>query len=391
MLAGADSIDDMDVLRAGATPVLFDDLRAPSTLGSWLRSFSHGNVRQLDAVSRELRCRLWASGVGPHRRDERLFIDADSTILRSYGTAKQGVSFGYTKVRGYHPLIATVTEPGAAPDVLHTRLREGKANTARGAASFLAEAFSRVRAAGSTGELVARLDGGFYNGAVVAACRRADARFSITTRNDKAINRAIAGINEDAWTPIPYWNAETDPDTGQILTSHAEVAETSYTAFSGKHRITGRLIVRRVRRLRPRTGQLELDTDIWRHHGIFTDRPEPMLTIEAEHRGHAIVEQVIADLKAGPLAHAPSGSFTANGAWLALAAIAHNLTRAVGTLAAHEFLTARTATIRDKLIKVPARLVRSARRYHLRLVQQWPWQRQMAWIRRRISAIPLRV
>lgn len=195
----------------------------------------------------------------------------------------------------------------------------------------------------------------------------------------------------DAWTPIPYRDAETDPDTGQVIASHAEVAETPYTAFSGKHQFTARLIVRRVRRLRPRTGQLELDTDIWRHHGIFTDRIEPMLTVEAEHREHAIIEQVIADLKAGPLAHAPSGSFTANGAWLALAGIAHNLTRALGTLAAHEFLTARTATIRNKLVKVPGRLVRSARRYHLRLVQQRPWQREMGWIGRRISAIPLRV
>jgi len=390
MLAGAESIQDMDLLRAGATPVLFDDMRAPSTLGSWLRSFTHGNVRQLDAVSRELRCRLWAAGAGPHRRDERLFIDADSTILRAYGITKQGVSFGYTKVRGYHPLLATVTEPGAAPEVLHTRLREGKANTARGAASFLAEAFSRVRGAGASGELLARLDGGFYNGAVVAACARADVRFSITTRNDAAIRRSIAAIPDPAWVPIPYWNAEVDPDTGEVIASHAEVAETTHTAFSGAHRITGRLIVRRVRRLRPATGQLELDTDIWRHHGIFTDRIEPMLTVEAEHRDHAIVEQVIADLKAGAWAHCPSGSFTANAAWLALAAIAHNLARALDTLAAHEFTVATTATIRDKLIKIPGRLVRTARRYHLRLVEQWPWQTQLDWARRRISAIPLR-
>ena len=143
MLAGADSIDDLDVLRSGATPELFNDLRAPSTLGSWLRSFSPGNVRQLDAVSRELRARLWDAGAGPHRRDERLFLDVDSTIAACYGTAKQGVSFGYTRARGYHPLIATVHEPGAAPDVLHVRLREGKANTARGAASFVAESVSR--------------------------------------------------------------------------------------------------------------------------------------------------------------------------------------------------------------------------------------------------------
>ncbi len=333
---------------------------------------------------------MWAAGAGPHRRDERLFIDADSTIVAAYGTAKQGVSFGYTKVRDYHPLIATVTEPGAAPDVLHTRLREGRANTARGAASFLAEAFGRARATGASGELVARLDGGFYNGGVVAACRRAGVRFSLTTRNDAAIRRAIAAIEDPAWIPIPYWNAELDPDTGEVLASHAEVAEAPYTAFDGRHRVTARLIVRRVRRLRPATGQLELDTDLWRHHGIFTDRPEPLLVAEAEHRDHAIVEQVIADLKAGPLAHCPSGSFTANGGWLALAAIAHNLTRAVGTLAAHGFSVATAATIRAKLINVVGRLVRSTRRYHLRMVEQWPWQAQLRWARSRVSAIPLR-
>jgi len=218
MLAGADSIEDLDVLRAGATPVLLNDLRAPSTIGSCLRSFTLGNVRQLDAVSRQVRVRLWAAGVGPHRLDGRLFIDADSTIAQAYGPAKQGVSFGYTKVRGYHPLIAAVTEPGNAPDVLHTPLREGKANTARGAASFVAESFSRVRAA-AAGELVLRADGGFYNHAVVNACVRAGARFSITVRADTKVRQAIADIPEEAWTPIPYWSSHTDPDTGQVIDS----------------------------------------------------------------------------------------------------------------------------------------------------------------------------
>ncbi len=207
MLCGADSIDDLDVLRAGATPLLFDDLRSPSTIGSWLRSFTHGNVRQLDAVSRQVRCRLWVAAAGPHRLDERLFIDADSTIARAYGPAKQGVSFGYTKVRGYHPLITTVLEPGSTPEMLHTRLREGRANTARGAASFIAEAISRARAAGSTGELIVRLDGGFYNAKVIATCQRADVRFSVTCRNDSKIRAAVAAIKDTAWTAIPYWSS----------------------------------------------------------------------------------------------------------------------------------------------------------------------------------------
>lgn len=390
MLAGADSIEDLDVLRAGATPELFDDLRAPSTVGSWLRAFALANVRQLDSVSRELRCRLWSAGAGPHRLDERLFLDADSTIAQAYGPAKQGVSFGYTKVRGYHPLIATVLEPGGAPDVLHTRLREGRANTARGAASFLAEAVSRLRAAGSTGEIVVRLDGGFYNANVVAACHRAAVRFSVTCRNDVKIRNAVAGIEESAWTPIPYWSSHLDPDTGEVVDSHADVAETSYTAFAGtRQAVTARLVVRRVRRLRPRTGQLEIDADLWRHHTVLTDRPEPLLTVEAEHRAHAVIETVIADLKDSALAHMPSGRFAANAAWLSLAAIAHNLTRALATLAGHGLLRATTATVRRTLIAIPARLVRSGRRHRLRMPEHWPWQTEAAWCRRRIDAIPM--
>ncbi len=392
MLSGADSIDDLDVLRSGATPTLLDDLRAPSTIGSWLRAFTHGNIRQLDAVSRELRCRLWAAGAGPHRLDERLFIDADSTIALAYGPDKQGVSFGYTKQRGLHPLIATVLEPGSTPDVLHTRLREGKANTARGAASFIAESISRVRQAGSTGELVVRLDGGFYNAKVIAACQRADVHFSVTCRNDSKIRAAVAAIEDTAWTPIPYWSSHLDPDTGEVVDSHADVAETTYTAFAGgKHPVTARLVVRRVRRLRPRDGQLELDTDLWRHHTVLTDRPEPLLTVEAEHRSHAVIETVIADLKNSAMAHFPSGSFTANAAWLALTAIAHNLTRALATLAGHSLHHATTATIRRTLLAVPGRLVRSARRRHLRMPQHWPWEIALAWCRRRIDAIPMRV
>lgn len=390
MLAGADSIDDLDVLRAGATPAVFNDLRAPSTIGSWLRAFTHGNVRQLDAVSRELRTRLWAAGAGPHRLDERLFLDVDSFIAQAYGPAKQGVSFGYTKVRGYHPLLATVTEPGGAPDVLATRLREGKANTARGAASFVAEAISRVRAGGATGEVVARFDGGFYSGSVVAACRRAGARFSVGMRLDPKARAAIASIPDTAWTPIPYWSSHVDADTGELVESHADVAETPYTAFAGRQRVTGRLVVRRVRRLRPRAGQLELDADLWRHHAFFTDRIEPTLTVEAEHRDHAIIEQVIADLKHSAAAHLPSADFNANAAWLALAGIAHNLTRALATLAGFGLSNATTSTIRRTLIAIPARLVRSARRAHLRYAAHWPWQQPLDRALRRIGAMPLR-
>ncbi len=274
--------------------------------------------------------------------------------------------------------------------MLHTRLREGKANTARGASSFIAEAISRARAAGSTGELIVGLDGGFYNAKVIATCHRADARFSVTCRNDSKIRAALSAIKDTAWTAIPYWSSHVDPDTGETIESHADVAETSYTAFAGSTRpVTARLIVRRVRRLRPRDGQLELDTDLWRHHTVLTDRPEPLLTVEAEHRAHAVIETVIADLKNSAMAHLPSGDFNANAAWLALAALAHNLTRAVATLAGHGLHHATTATIRRTLIAVPARLVRSARKRHLRLPEHWPWQTALMWCRRRIDAIPM--
>ena len=234
-----------------------------------------------------------------------------------------------------------------------------------------------------------RADSGFYNHHVVDACVRADARFSVTVRADAKVRAAIAGIDEDAWTPIPYWSSHTDPDTGQVVESHADVAETTYTAFAGTARpVTARLLVRRVRRLRPRTGQLELATDIWRHHAILTDRIEPLPMAEAEHRAHAIIEQVICDLKSSAMAHLPSGSFNAGAAWLALAALAHNLTRALATLAGFGLGAATTATIRRTLIAIPARLVRSARRWHLRMPEHWPWQRPYDWAVRRILAIP---
>lgn len=207
-------------------------------------------------------------------------------------------------------------------------------------------------------------------------------------RLDPKARKAIAAIGDDAWTPIPYWSSHLDPGTGEVVDSHADVAEIAYTAFSGKHRVTGRLLVRRVRRLRPATGQLELDADIWRHHPIFTDRPEPLLQVEAEHRDHAIVEQVIADLKNSALAHLPSGDFHANAAWLALAAIAHNMTRALAALAQHGLWNATTATIRRTLIAIPARLVHSARRRHLRMPERWPWQQPYDRALRHITAIP---
>jgi hypothetical protein len=307
MLAGAGSIDDLDIRRSGAAGELFDDVRAASTIGTWLRALNWGNVGQLDAVCCEALKRAWAAGLGPDL-DADLTIDIDSTICQTYGLKKQGCAFGYTKVRGLHPLLATLSETGEA---LHARRGAGNAGSARGAASFVAETISRVREAGATGQLTIRMDSAFYSKAVIGACRKADVRFSITAKLDKKVRAAIDAIPDDAWQPIPYWQEEG-----------ADVAEVAYICFSGKHAVEVRLIVRRVR---PAPGsQLALDV-VFDYHALVTDRQGATLMLEADHRDHAQVELVIRDHKDGPLAHMPSGVFNANAAWTVLVTLAHNL------------------------------------------------------------------
>jgi hypothetical protein len=388
MAAGADSIDDMDVLRHGAMSIVFAGLRAPSTVGSFLRSFTWGNVLQLGKVSRELLTEL-------ARRTDLLpgagvlaFVDVDSTQRRVYGHKKQGAAFGHTKiqgktvlVRGLNALAATVCTPQAAPVIAAVRLRGGSASSARGAASLASEALAAARDAGCTGTIVARADSAYYGAAFTAACSRAGAYFSVTARLDPAVRAAITSIDDDAWTPIRYPRAAWD-DQLRRWVSDAEVAETQYTAFGSKKKdqqVTARLIVRRVRDLSPRAqaGQGEL-FPAWRYHAVFTDSPFTMLQAEEQHRDHAVIEQVFADLTSGPLAHAPSGRFAANAAWLALAAIAHNLTRAAGTLASPRHARARGATIRRDLINVAARIARHGRG-HLTLHLPDGWHRQAEW------------
>jgi DDE family transposase len=378
MLAGGDSIDDTAVLRAGALPELFDLTRAPSTVGTWLRDFRWHNVRQLDAVSRELLVRTWAAGAGPADLAGPLMIDVDSTIVPVFGRSKQGAAFGYTKVRGYHPQLATCAETG---QVLFCRLRGGAAGAARGAASFLTETFSRVRAAGATGELTLRADSAFYSKAVLATAAKFDVRFSVTARQDKRIRAAIEAIDQSAWTPIPYWLSSPE-------VSGADVAETDYTAFAGtRHAIQVRLIVRRVR---PTPGsQLALFTT-WDYHAFVTDRDGDMLQVEADHRRHAIVEQSIAELKSAGMAHLPSSRFMANAAWLALAVIAHNLARGVGLLAGASLQRATATTLQRAIFTMPGRLVRSRRRRRLRLPKNWPWAEQFTTALALITAIPAR-
>jgi hypothetical protein len=378
MVAGADSIEAMDLLRHGGMGRLFTGIYAPSTLGSFLRSFAFGHVRQLDAVAARLVADLAARTPLLPGAGQIAYLDVDDTIRATYGYAKQGAGYGYSGVKGLNALIAALSTPASAPVIVATRLRKGSANPARGAARLVADALKTSRACGASGLLVVRADSAFYGRDVVAAIGRAKARFSITARQDVAVKRAIAAISEDAWTTIRYPHAVFDEQLGHWV-SDAEVAEVPFTAFASrgrKHAVTARLIVRRVRDQNPNHVVADAQGELfpaWRHHAVFTDSPLVMLQAEGDHRRHAIVEQVIADLKGGPLAHLPSGRFNANGAWLVMAAMAFNLTRAAGALASLFHARATTATIRRQLINVPARPVRSARRIHLRLPTNWPW------------------
>jgi hypothetical protein len=376
----------MDLLRHGAIPLAFTGIRAPSTLGSFLRGFGHGNVRQLGAVHRRLLAALAARTPLLPGAAEVAFLDIDSVQRRVFGYRKQGAAFGFTKVaskpvmvRGLNALVTTISTPIAAPVVAAASLRAGNTASCHGAGYEIAEAASAARAAGASGLILARADSAFYTGKFVASCRRAGIFFSVTTGSDPKIRAAIAAIDEHAWTPIAYPNAIYDDELGEWI-SDAEIAETPYTAFASKkaHRTHGRLIVRRVRRNQPTDdGQGEL-FPAWRYHAVFTDSPFTLHQAESQHRGHAIIEQHFADLIDGPLAHLPSGVFNANAAWLQLAATAHLLTRAIGTLASPRHAVARAATIRTELIDLAARIARHGRGHITwHLPAHWPWE--IAW------------
>ena len=357
-LAGGDCIDDADALRAGGTVgVLGCVVKAPSTLGTFLRSFRWGHVRQLDRVSRQLLARAWAAGAGPG--DSPLTIDLDSTICETYGLAKEGARHhGYTGARGYHPLLAIAAGTG---EVLMSRLREGRANTARGAAHFLRETVGRVRYGGARGQLTVRADSGFYAHTVVAACREMDVRFSIAIRQRARLRNLIEAIPEDAWTPIPYW-----------MDGAADVAETTYTPFQTKPDAAPvRLIVRRVK---PAPGSQLALFATYSYHGFITDRDGETLELEAAHRRHAEVENAIRDLKYG--------------AWLAVQVMAHNLARWTARIGLGQ-QTVTTKTLRRRVFALAGRITRSARRLTLHLPRRWPWEEQFSRALARLRAIPL--
>ena len=371
-LAGGDCIDDADALRAGGTVgVLGCVVKAPSTLGTFLRSFRWGHVRQLDRVSRQLLARAWKAGAGPG--DSPLTIDLDSTICETYGLAKEGARHhGYTGARGYHPLLAIAAGTG---EVLMSRLREGRANTARGAAHFLRETVGRVRYGGARGQLTVRADSGFYAHTVVAACREMDVRFSITIRQRASLRDLIEAIPEEDWTPIPYW-----------MDGAADVAETTYTPFQTKPDAAPvRLIVRRVK---PMPGsQLALFAR-YSYHAFITDRDGETLELEADHRRHAEVENAIRDLKYGVgLNHMPSARFAANSAWLAVQVMAHNLARWTARIGLGEG-TLITKTLRRRVFALVGRITRSACRLTLHLPRRWPWETQFSRALARLQAIP---
>ena len=407
MIAGGDSIDDMDLLRHGGMDRLFVGIHAPSTFGTFLRTFTFGHVRQLDSVAASLVAELAAQTPLLAGADQVTWVDVDDTIRATYGYAKQGAGFGYSGVKGLNALIATVSTPLSTPVICATRLRKGSTNSARGASRLVADALKAAKGAGAagpdgTGLIILRADSAFYSYDVIAAARRAMVRFSITARMNPAVTAAIGRIEEADYTPITYPNAVWDDDE-QRLISDAEIAEITYTAFTSRRtadHIEGRLIVRRVKRLNPtaikpnttksKQGAAEQQElfSLYRYHAVFSDSPLTLVQAEKTHRGHAVIEQVHADLKNGPLAHLPSGSFQANSAWLVMAAIAFNLTRAAGCLASAFHARATTGTIRRTLISVPARVSSSARRLTLHLPQGWPWETQWTELLTRTSSPP---
>ena len=362
MALGADCIDDCDVLRCGRTAdVLGHRVMAPSTLGTFLRAFTFGHVRQLDRVLGEAIQRAWAAGAGPG--DGRLVVDVDSFVGETFGRRKQGAAFGYTRVRGYHPILATRADTG---EVLHIRLRKGSANTSRGFGRFLDELLARVERAGAAGSRLLRADSGFWNKHTFNRLDRAGWQFSIGVRLQPAVRAAIEAIDEAAWQTLPDYPK----------TSIAQIAETTLG--------DRRLVVRRVRTL-DRQGQL---LPSWELFPFLTNRVDELRTVEAEHRQHAVVELAIRDLKDQALAHFPSGHFYANAAWTVIAALAHNLLRWTSVIGLPGQTIRAARTLRRRLLALPGRLTRTARRWTLHLPARWPWHHDLIRALARIRALP---
>jgi hypothetical protein len=362
MALGADCIDDCDVLRSGQTrAVLGHGVAAPSTLGTFLRAFTFGHVRQLDRVLADALGRAWAAGAGPG--EDRLVVDVDSFVGEVYGYDKQGAGYGYTHKRGYHPIVATRAGTG---EVLHIRARKGSANTSRGAVRFVEELIPRVARAGATGPRLFRADSGFESKKITARLQRAGWTYSIGARQHKHIKAAITQIPEQDWEPL-----EDYPEGGE-----AQIAQT----MLGRQR----LIVRRTRLV---GAQAELWPD-WRHFAFLTNRTDAIELVESEHRQHAVVELAIRELKDQALAHFPSGKFLANAAWTVIAALAHNLLRWATLIGLPNTILPTARTLRRRLLTVPGRLTRTARTVTLRMPARWPWETQFLAALERLRVVP---
>ena len=371
IIAGGTHIDHVDVLRAGATQrVLPFRVMAPSTVGTFLRAFTFGHVRQLDAVAARALERVWRLGAGP-ASGEALVIDVDSTIAEVYGHHKQGAAYGYTKALGYHPLLATRAGTG---EILHARMRKGSAGSARGVVRFADELIARLRRAGADGQITLRADSGFWSWKLIDALNRLEVRWSITVTQHQAIRAAIATIPDTAWADIDYTIGGT-----------AQVAETNYTTGSGRRARTVRLVVRRTRLTDTHQARLWPD---WRHHAFITNVALDAVGADQFHRNHAIVELAIRDLKEGAgLEHCPSGHYSANAVWLHCAVLAHNLTRWT-TILGNDGPAMNTRTVRTRLIAVGATLVNRSGRSTLRLPLNWPWADEFTTTLNALRALP---
>ena len=369
MIAGATHIDHVDMLRAGATQrVLPFKVMAPSTIGTFLRSFTFGHVRQLDAVLSRTLERAWAVGGGPGNNP--LVVDLDSTICEVHGKQKQAAGYGYTRVLGYHPLVATRAGTG---EVLFARMRRGSANTARGVVRFVDELAANLARAGATGAMTVRADSGFWSWKLIDRLNAHDIAWSITVRLHKNMKAAIAGIDETAWVDIDY-----------TIGGQAQVAETIYTAGKGKRKRTVRLVVRRTRLTDKAQRRLWPD---WRHHAFITNTDLDTIAADQFHREHAVVELVIRDLKEGAgLEHIPSGHYHANAAWLACAVLAHNLGCWSTLIAGLAPVTNRTR--RTRLISLAAVIVNRSGRRLLRLPARWPWANEFHAALSALRALP---
>ena len=362
MVLGADSIDDCGVLRAGRTGRLLGGwVPAPSTLGTFLRAFTFGHVRQLDALLGQALERAWKAGAGPG--DGRLVIDVDSFVGEVCGRLKQGAAYGYTQLLGYHPILATRADTREA---LHIRLRKGSANTQKGILRFCEELIARVERAGATGVKLLRADSGFWNTKVFERLEKAGWQYSIGVRMIKTVRAAVEAIDEDAWQTHRLPRRRRGADRRDRLRRPA-VDRPAHPPARRPSRAVARLAA------------------------LLPSSPtatEDIALVEAEHRDHAVVEQVIADLKDQALAHFPSGHFHANGAWTVLAALAHNLLRWTQLLGLPDTTVRAARTLRRRLLSIPGRLTRHARGWTLHLPARWPWHGDYINALNRIRALP---